>query len=68
MEASKEIIEKVRLGDKLSDDELIAVISLYRTLVEGLALLGVQYSLARDPINRKLDELEWVATNRGIKV
>lgn len=65
---TREVIEKIDLGDKLTDDELMSAIHMYRELVDGLGVLGPKFALAADPIRRKLEELEWFASNRKLEI
>ena len=59
-----EIVEKVRVGDGLSDAELNTALSFYGQLESGLRLLGPTFHLAWAEVQRVLHMLESYKHNR----
>jgi hypothetical protein len=59
-----EIVEKVRVGDGLSDAELNTALSFYGQLEAGLRLLGPRFHLAWAEVQRVLHMLESYKHNR----
>ena len=58
MRISKEILEKIRSGDGLTDGELDLAIKFYGELLENLDCLGCEYRLFWSETRRTLDSLK----------
>lgn len=52
-----EIVEKIRVGDPLTDEELNDAIDFYGRMESGLRLLGPHYHLAWVDVQRVYHEL-----------
>lgn len=61
---TEEILEKIAVGDGLSDEELEIAIRFYSRLEADLKLLGAEYRLAWRPVMFRLRELEGYKASR----
>jgi hypothetical protein len=59
-----EIVEKVRVGDGLSDAELNTALAFYGQMESGLRLLGPRFHLAWAEVQRVHDMLRSYRHNR----
>lgn len=60
IEEMEPILERLRMGDHVNDQELAKAIAFYDELEWKLSALGKEYELARRPIFQKLWEMrEW---------
>lgn len=59
-----DIVEKIRVGDPLTDEELDEAIAFYGQLESGLRLLGPTYHLAWIEVQRVLYQLQSYRHNR----
>lgn len=67
MQISQVILEKVRLGNALSDDELIEAHKFFSDLAESLSYLGPEWSLAFKAARPEKDSLERFLVYRARK-
>lgn len=58
MKIKQEILDKIYIGDGLSNSELNTAINFYRELVESLECLGNEFKLAWKEAFRILRDLE----------
>jgi hypothetical protein len=61
---TERVLEKVRHGDALDDDELRKALRFYREMEEGLSALGPHFHLAWKEVYRTLQLLEDFAQAR----
>lgn len=61
---TKEVVEKVRTGDVLTDLELSYAIKFYGDLDKMLLILGPEFSHARREVDRTHDALQYFAEAR----
>lgn len=54
---SKELVEKIRVGDPITDDELDQAIEFYETMTTGADVLGSTFYLFWWECRRTLDRL-----------
>jgi hypothetical protein len=59
-----DVIEKIRVGDHLTDEELDEAIAFYGQMESGLRLLGPTFHLAWAEVQRVLYQLQSYRHNR----
>lgn len=65
MKIKQEILDKIHIGDGLSNSELDLALKFYRELVESLECLGKEFKLAWREAFRILMDLESFQYHRG---
>jgi len=58
MKISERLLEKIEVGDHITDKELREAIAFYGDLAESLDCLGKEYNLAKRPIREVLYRLQ----------
>lgn len=63
---TKEIVQKVQIGDGLTNEELLIAIRFYNQLEDMLDIMGPVYTLAWREVRFRRVQLEQYGISRGI--